>query len=269
MTDIFISHINEEKNIAIVLKDWIESTFSGQFKVFVSSDNHSIIAGDKWMNNIYEALTCSKVLIALCSKSSIQRPWINFEIGGAWTKNIPIIPICHSGISKNSLPQPIAQFHALNLDDKESLTLIFKSIAKHLDINRLPRIDYSIMKKEIENALQDIEINSTSLTKQYFEINEKNKTFRTVSIPNETKLFKKDELFSNQEIIDFIKVTKDYMIKNGLSSLDKIKDDNEFKVYLKSSPSMHKYLIQFNDYYNLSRILMNENLDEVNTLIKV
>jgi len=38
---VFISHISEEKELAFVLKEWIETTFLGQLSVFVSSEAKS------------------------------------------------------------------------------------------------------------------------------------------------------------------------------------------------------------------------------------
>ena len=43
--DIFISHISEEAEVAIALKELIEQHFPGPPKVFVSSDGESIKMG--------------------------------------------------------------------------------------------------------------------------------------------------------------------------------------------------------------------------------
>jgi len=115
---IFISHISEEKNLAIIFKEWIETTFLGQLSVFVSSDPESIPAGNKWLEDITSALQESKLLIILYSPLSKNRPWINFDTGCGWIKNIPIIPICHSGLKPNQIGQPISSFHGLEMEDK-------------------------------------------------------------------------------------------------------------------------------------------------------
>jgi hypothetical protein len=53
---LFISHISEEASLALVLKDWIESSFAGQCQVFVSSDKDDIPAGSRWLDEIDKAL---------------------------------------------------------------------------------------------------------------------------------------------------------------------------------------------------------------------
>ena len=40
------------------------------------------------------------------------RPWVNIELGAAWIKRVPIIPLCHSGLTPSDLPWPFADFHA-------------------------------------------------------------------------------------------------------------------------------------------------------------
>lgn len=153
---IFISHINEEQAIAIVLKNWIESTFLGQYQVFVSGSPDDIPAGSKWLDKIDSALNESSIYIVLCSPESVKRNWINFEIGCAWIKKVPVIPLCHSGLSKGSLPIPLSFFQALNLGAQELPVEIFNVLAKHLSIDKLPRIASSEMIHEIKIAVNSI-----------------------------------------------------------------------------------------------------------------
>jgi TIR domain len=76
---VFISHITEEKPIAIAFKDLIETSFLGMIDVFVSSDENSISTGQRWLDNITTALKECSIEIILCSPKSVSRPWINFE----------------------------------------------------------------------------------------------------------------------------------------------------------------------------------------------
>ena len=153
---IFISHIHEESKLALVLKDWIESTFAGQCVVFVSSDVDDIPAGSKWLDQIDSALGDSKVFITMCSPNSIIRPWINFETGCAWIKQTPVIPICYSGLSKSHLPQPLSMFQALDLEDEGFPALLFGALGKHLGVMKLPRIAFKEMLTELNEAIAQI-----------------------------------------------------------------------------------------------------------------
>lgn len=155
--NIFISHITEEKEVAITIKKLIEEIFPEQTKIFVSSDGVSIAAGTKWLDEISNALNESDLLITLCSDISIKRPWINFELGAGWTKGIPIIPICYLGITKKQLPQPIAMLQAMDLVDYNSLKYMFEGIAKHLGLTLGKRIDYKSMIEEVNESFEKVE----------------------------------------------------------------------------------------------------------------
>ncbi|MHC4110901.1 MAG: toll/interleukin-1 receptor domain-containing protein [Planctomycetota bacterium] len=129
---IFISHISEEKKLALLLKKFIERRFSGQLSVFVSSE--SITPGDKWRENITSALDQSKLLIILYSPLSKTRPWIHFEAGCGWIKNIPIIPICHSKLRLEEIGEPISSFQAIEIEDKDFVENLFEAIIKHTGV---------------------------------------------------------------------------------------------------------------------------------------
>jgi predicted transcriptional regulator len=159
--EVFVSHITEESEVAKTLKDWIESTFLGQHDVFVSSDSKSITAGTKWLDEITKAITSSKILLLLCSPNSIHRPWINFEAGCGWAKAIPIIPICYGGLAKGDLPPPINALQALDFNEQLPEKL-FQALSTHLNIKRLPRINYLEMYGELEAAVDGREISERS-----------------------------------------------------------------------------------------------------------
>ncbi|MHC4686487.1 MAG: toll/interleukin-1 receptor domain-containing protein [Planctomycetota bacterium] len=162
---IFISHISEEKNLAIVLKEWIESTFLGQISVFLSSDPQSIPAGNKWREDLTSALDESKLLIILYSHLSKTRPWINFEAGCGWIKRIPIIPICHSGLKLEQIGEPISSFQGIEIDDKDFTKKFLGAIAKQASFPKYPKIDKKQFLSEIEKSLSTFDSTITPTEK--------------------------------------------------------------------------------------------------------
>lgn len=156
MTGILISHISEESELAKKLKDWIETTFAGQCDVFVSSDSEDIPPGAKWLEKIDGAMASARVLILIASPTSTARPWINFEAGCGWIKKIPIIPVCHSGQRRGSLPRPLSDFQALEVESAEFSKDLIEGLAKHLSITKVPRINYGEMNSELLEAASSI-----------------------------------------------------------------------------------------------------------------
>ena len=105
---VFISHITEEAKLAALIKDHIQKAFIGMIDVFVSSDGSSIEPGTKWLAGISTNLQVAQAMLVLCSQASVKRPWINFEAGAAWVKNINTVPVCHTDMPRNGLPVPLS-----------------------------------------------------------------------------------------------------------------------------------------------------------------
>jgi len=151
---IFISHITEEAELAIVLKQFIEKKFLKTLDVFASSHEESVKLGDDWLGTIKISLNESKLIIILCSPISVVRPWINFEAGAGWLKNIPIIPLCHSGLTPGNLPVPINSFQGGILSDSGDIKKLFQRIAEILDIETPDSNDTDFFKITEEFQLQ-------------------------------------------------------------------------------------------------------------------
>ncbi|MEO0038909.1 MAG: hypothetical protein RIQ59_2120 [Bacteroidota bacterium] len=137
-TLIFLSHIHEESELAIIIQSAIEDEFSGFVDVFVSSDGKTIPAGANFLKRIDEGLINCIGAIYLISPISVKRNWINFELGAVWIRNvistknggpeIPTIPFCHSGISPGQLPMPLINLSAIQTNNSSNLEIAFKSI---------------------------------------------------------------------------------------------------------------------------------------------
>ena len=150
---IFISHISEEALFALLLKDFIESTFLGQCEVSLSSNAGHSDASAKWLAELDDTLTSAELLFVLCSPKSIRQPWVHFEFGSAWTRKIPITCICHSGQSKSGLPAHLRTFSSFEADDHDFMEQLLNGLATLLGIERLPRLSYDTMKAELRATL--------------------------------------------------------------------------------------------------------------------
>lgn len=151
---VFISHITEEKEMAMELKKLIEESFLGMLDVFVSSDENSISSGSKWLDNITNALSSCAIELILCSPNSVKRPWINFEAGAGWVRDIPVIPLCHSGMKPSKLPVPINSLQAAEITEAASLRLIFPVLASAIGC-KCPKVDFT----EFTDKMKEFEEN--------------------------------------------------------------------------------------------------------------
>lgn len=140
---VFISHTGAEAELAIALKEAIETAFPGEIRVFVSSDERDLRPGDRWLHEIDDALVNAAALLVVCSPFAVTRPWIHFESGCAWIRRVPVIPICHSGLKKGELAPPLSTFQALALEEANFAHRLVKALASHLNGLAVPKLDYA------------------------------------------------------------------------------------------------------------------------------
>jgi hypothetical protein len=123
---VFLSHVSDEAPEARALKEGLEKALPG-VHVFVSAID--IHLGDAWLKEIDQALTGAKAVLALCSPNSVRRPWLNFESGSGWSKGLPVIPLCHKGMRKDRLLDPMHIFQAVELTSSASCTELVTRLA--------------------------------------------------------------------------------------------------------------------------------------------
>ena len=153
---IIICHTHGDTSIAQILQDWIESTFVGQSDVFIHSDDEIILSDAAWLEKVDDALEGANALILVISPTSIQKPWLNFELGCAWMKGIFILSVCHSGITTANLPQPLSMFQGLDLNQENFPEMLFTLLGKQLGIRKLPHLNFAEMAGEIRKAQEAI-----------------------------------------------------------------------------------------------------------------
>jgi len=153
---IFISHIREEFQVALVLKKWIESAFGDRCEVWVSTDPENLPAAALFMEGSERAWEEVKALLILCSPASVRKPWIAFEAGCAWLRKIFILPICYAGLALDDLPQPLAAFPGFELEQRDFGQRLFLTLARELGFSELPAIQYRQMRQELNQVLETL-----------------------------------------------------------------------------------------------------------------
>jgi TIR domain len=134
--NIFISHIHEERKIALEVMRLIHEHRDHSVRVFnlqcyLSSDENQQTAGEEWLKVVKEKLLGADLIILLLSPSSVKRHWVSFEAGAGWIREIKIIPVLYGGLKPNDLPRPYNDFRAI-LDLTSQWELLINSIWKHL-----------------------------------------------------------------------------------------------------------------------------------------
>ena len=145
-TQLFISHITENADVAKALKDFIEEKSLEGVEVFVSSDG-DIQPGAHWQETIVNKIRSSDVVLVVCTNTSIFRPWVNFEAGGAMVKGATVIPVCWHGCTRESLPPPLGQLQALDLGDEKHIRQMMSTIGAKAGLNLNNVLPKSLLRK--------------------------------------------------------------------------------------------------------------------------
>jgi hypothetical protein len=134
MSDIFISFIHEEEEYAEAVQVFITGILGNEVNPFLSSDKFQVYAGEKWLDRIMSELATAKVVLLMLSRLSVSRPWVNFEAGAAWTRDIITIPVCFGGLEKDELPKPYSSLQAVDLMQWDDHEYLARSVAHHLGL---------------------------------------------------------------------------------------------------------------------------------------
>ena len=129
MTDVFISHIHEEAELAEALKTFFIAAIQLPLhpvtmkrrlpRIFVSSEPEAILPGEDWLVSIKNELNSAKVMIPLLTERSFNRYWVNFETGAAWMAKKRIFPAwCDEQPLQVALPRPYADCQIVQLPDR-------------------------------------------------------------------------------------------------------------------------------------------------------
>lgn len=145
---LFVSHVGSETELAQHLKQRLAKHFLGLLDTFVSSDRETIGAGSRWLDEVDIALKSADLQLVLCSAGSVGRPWVNFEAGAAWLRGIPVIPLCHSGMTPQTLPVPLGMLEAVECGRPDDLRKLYDAIARVLG-TETPDVDFGRLVEEL------------------------------------------------------------------------------------------------------------------------
>jgi TIR domain len=110
--EIFISHVNEDEPIAILLRKLLIDVFPDASVFIAGSD---VRGGDLWPESLRARLEAADVVIALISRKSLASGWVHFEAGAGFVDS-STIPVCADGVVTDTLDAPLGLLQARNLD---------------------------------------------------------------------------------------------------------------------------------------------------------
>lgn len=144
MYKIFISHVTEEQNVALSIKQLLKETYGDLLHIFISGN---LQMGSDWFDNVKKELINCDMVITLMSKYSYKRPWINIESGYAVMSNKKMIPICFNGFHISDLQFPYSSKNGFDILEKSGIMRFLNTLSDLTKTNTL------LFQKHIDNIV--------------------------------------------------------------------------------------------------------------------
>jgi hypothetical protein len=111
---IFLSHATSDKFIAKAMCQQLDAVGATTFR-----DDRDIDGGDDIPESIRKAITESDEFVVLLTTNSVNRPWVNLEIGAAWVwARLRIVVVLYN-IGIDPIPAMMKSKKAIALNDFE------------------------------------------------------------------------------------------------------------------------------------------------------
>jgi TIR domain len=122
--DVFLSYAHEDASIAGELRQSLQRAGLTCFMA-----EKSLRAGDRWGDEIREALCASTFVVLLLTQRSKGKRWLQYETGAAWALRKTIVPALNQ-VEFNELTEPIMQSHGRKVETAAERWKFAKELAE-------------------------------------------------------------------------------------------------------------------------------------------
>ena len=127
---IFISHSDEDVEIAKSLIDILETSFNLENKEIrcTSVPGYKLPIGVHTSTKLRAEIQNSEIVIGIITPKSILSSYVLFELGASWGLERPIIPLLAQGATYNEIPGPLIEQNASNLTEISEVYEVIETI---------------------------------------------------------------------------------------------------------------------------------------------
>jgi len=162
---VFISHANEDKALAEVVKGQIDNVLGRKANAFVSSFPGTIGPGSDWLDKILSHLTGNSAFVVLMTPHSEKSPFVWFEIGFSWLRKIDnkcaVYAVCAPPINPGSLCEPLCRLQAISLADERETQAFFGRLVGQFGYGNVESLDFTKICVSINSQTGEDEVANT------------------------------------------------------------------------------------------------------------
>src|SRR5947208_7774159 len=93
---LYLVHAAADRDLAILLRARIRDVVPG-LQVFLASKAGEIPTGEDWLAHIHQNLKAATSFLLLLTPRSIERHWVWYEAGVAWSRGCQQVPVTAGG----------------------------------------------------------------------------------------------------------------------------------------------------------------------------
>jgi hypothetical protein len=148
---VFISHSTKDKKLAAALVAMLRSALGLRKPAIRCSSvaGHKFPLGSAINPRIRHEVEKADVFVALVTPSSMVSPYVLFEMGARWGRNLFFASLIAGGADKKFLKMPVAELLALNATDEDDLHDFLNAVASILVLQAAPPEDYGDALKKV------------------------------------------------------------------------------------------------------------------------
>ena len=130
--DVFVIHDGDDKELCLYLAGKLNRAFDDRLIFWSSWD---LDKGQTWSEAIRRRLTRSAAVVVILNPFSLDKRWVNTELGAAWALGKPVFPLLHLGAKGSALTGPVANHQVTDLTDEMEVVNLISRIAEQCGIN--------------------------------------------------------------------------------------------------------------------------------------
>lgn len=129
---LYIIHAAADRDLAILLRARIKDLLPS-LQVFLASKAGEIPTGENWLAYIHQNLRAATSYLLLLTPRSIERHWVWYEAGVAWSRDSRLLPVTAGGLDRANVHYPLKAAQILNLEQPDEAAQLFRDLGTELE----------------------------------------------------------------------------------------------------------------------------------------
>ena len=126
------------KQMARILKHWLDAFFQGKILVFLA--HYDTAPGNDWSDQLQRSMQEADYALLCVTGERVHSPWLYYEAGMLYAHNAIVIPVLFFGVSHSVLDGPLGDAWAVTLEHDDMYKLV-NELQRYIRLSNAPQAD--------------------------------------------------------------------------------------------------------------------------------